>query len=67
MNSATMLFSYMDWAHMIKKEIWRSDEDENENGSLIVSLDLAWRSLLFTKVLLKTTEFSKPEKDEKLR
>lgn len=66
MNSATMLFSYMDWAHMMKKEIWRSVEDENKNGSLIVSLDLARRSLLSTKVLLKATEFSKPEQDEKL-
>lgn len=47
----------------MKEESWRSAEDENEDGSLIVSLDWAWRSLLSTKVLLKATEFSKPEQD----
>lgn len=50
---------------MMKEEGSRSVETENENGNLIVFLDLAWRSLLSTKVSLKATESGKPGQEKK--
>lgn len=52
---------------MMQEEGWRSVEDENENGNQIVTLDLAWKSLLSTKMSLKATESGKPEQEKKLR
>lgn len=57
----------MHWTEMMQEEGWRSVEDENENGNQIVTLDLAWKSLLSTKMSLKATESGKPEQEKKLR
>lgn len=57
----------MHQTQVMKEEGWRSVENENENGNLIVSLDLARRSLLSTRVSLTVTQSGKQGQEKKFK